>query len=465
MKNKALIGGLLMFALTGVLWLVSLHSPGAISPNVLKDLRWSAIALLVVYGMAKRNVTTWILICMVAGACLGLDWPNVAVKMRVISMIFLRMVKTIIAPLLFATLVTGIAEHADLKKIGRMGLKAIIYFELVTSLALLIGLVAIHVSKAGVGIHLPPAVAVEPVAKVTAADTILHVFPENIAKSVADGQVLQVVVFSLLFGVGLAMVPEEKRKPMLSFCQSLTAVMFKFTNIVMLIAPLGVGAAIASAIGSSGLGVITNLAKMLATMYVALTIFILGVLFPIALLFKVPIRRFAKAVAEPFTIAFATTSSEAALPRAMERMEGLGVSREVVAFVLPTGYSFNLDGSTLYLSLATIFVAQAGGIRLGVGQQIVILLTLMLTSKGVAGVARASLVILFATVTSFGLPVEPVFILLGIDELMDMGRTATNVLGNCLATVVVAKLENEFHLQPEGKAEAVEIATPAATAA
>jgi len=242
-------------------------------------------------------------------------------------------------------------------------------------------------------------------------------------------------------------------------------VMFKFTNIVMLIAPLGVGAAIASAIGSSGLGVITNLAKMLATMYVALTIFILGVLFPIALLFKVPIRRFAKAVAEPFTIAFATTSSEAALPRAMERMEGLGVSREVVAFVLPTGYSFNLDGSTLYLSLATIFVAQAGGIRLGVGQQIVILLTLMLTSKGVAGVARASLVILFATVTSFGLPVEPVFILLGIDELMDMGRTATNVLGNCLATVVVAKLENEFHLQPEGKAEAVEIATPAATAA
>src|ERR1035437_2617210 len=312
---------------------------------------------------------------MVAGACLGLDWPNVAVKMRVISMIFLRMVKTIIAPLLFATLVTGITEHADLKKIGRMGLKAIIYFELVTSLALLIGLVAIHVSKAGVGIHLPTAQAVEPVAKVTATDTILHVFPENIAKSVADGQVLQVVVFSLLFGVGLAMVPEVKRKLMLSFCQSLTAVMFKFTNIVMLIAPLGVGAAIASAIGSSGLGVITNLAKMLVTMYVALTIFIVGVLFPIALLFKVPIRRFAKAVAEPFTIAFATTSSEAALPRAMERMEGLGVSREVVAFVLPTGYSFNLDGSTLYLSLATIFVAQASGISLSVGQQIVILLT------------------------------------------------------------------------------------------
>lgn len=458
MKNKSLIAALLLFAIAGALWLVSHHTPGAISPGLLMAVRWAGIGALFIYGCTKRNLTSWILISMIIGGTLGNDFPAVAVNLRTVSLIFLRMIKTIIAPLLFGTLVSGIAQHADLKKVGRMGLRAIIYFEVVTTLALFIGLAAINISKAGVGIKLPPAADKAPaLAKVTVADTILHVFPENIAKSVAEGQVLQIVIFSILFGIGVALVDEEKRKPMLAFCDSLTQAMFKFTNIVMYMAPFGVGAAIANSVGHSGLGVLVNLAKMLATMYVALAVFIFGVLLPIALLFRVPIRRFAKAVSEPFWIAFATTSSEAALPRAMERMTQLGVSKQAVGFVLPTGYSFNLDGSTMYLSLATVFVAQASGLHLTLGHTLVIMLTLMLTSKGVAGVARASLVILFATISTFGLPVEPVFILMGIDELMDMGRTATNVLGNCLATVVVAKMENEFELAPESFAEAAEV--------
>jgi len=263
------------------------------------------------------------------------------------------------------------------------------------------------------------------------------------------------VVFSVLFALGLALAPEAKRKPMLDFCDSLTQAMFKFTNIVMYLAPFGVGAAIANAVGHSGLGVLVNLAKMVVTMYVAIAVFILGVLLPIALYFKVPIKQFIRAASEPFWIAFATTSSEAALPRAMENMTKLGASRQVVGFVLPTGYSFNMDGAALYLSLATVFVAQAGGVHLSFGNMLVIMLTLMLTSKGVAGVPRVALVILFGTVTSFGLPVEPVFILLGIDEIMDMGRTALNVLGNCLASVVLAKSEGDFQLAAEKSPEAL----------
>jgi Na+/H+-dicarboxylate symporter len=271
------------------------------------------------------------------------------------------------------------------------------------------------------------------------------VFPENIAKSVAENQVLQVVVFSVLFGIGLAMVKkEEKRRPMLAFTESLTEVMFKFTNIVMLFAPIGVLGAIAYTVGSTGVSVLGNLAKLLLTLYVALIIFLLAVLLPVAMLAKVPLSRFVRAVAEPATIAFSTSSSEAALPRAMEAMEGLGIPRAVVAFVMPTGYSFNLDGSTLYLSLAAMFVAQAAGMHLSLGHQLYIMLVLMLTSKGVAGVSRASIVILFATAPTVGLPTEPIFLLLGIDQLMDMGRTAVNVIGNCLATVVIARWEGEL---------------------
>jgi len=286
------------------------------------------------------------------------------------------------------------------------------------------------------------------VAKLSAEDTILHVFPENIAKAVADGAILQVVVFSLIFAAALAMLSEQKRRPMLVFCESLSEVMFKFTNIVMYMAPLGVGAAVAYTVGHTGIGVLGSLLKLLLTLYAALVVFILAVFLPIALMFRVPMRAFAKAVAEPVTIAFGTANSEAALPRAMEAMEAIGVPRQIVAFVIPMGYSFNLTGSSLYLSVAAIFVAQVSGIHLSLGQQLMIMLTLMLTSKGVAGVSRAALVILLATAASTGLPTEPVFLLLGVDQFLDMGRTAVNVLGNCLAAVVMAKWEGEFAAEP-----------------
>ena len=412
--------------------------------------RWIAIAGIAAYAVRRRSLTTWILVSMVIGAEIGHDWPAVGVNLRVLSQVFLRLIKTIIAPLIFGTLVVGIAGHSNLKQVGRMGVKALVYFEAVTTLALFIGLAAINISKAGVGVQ-PPAVMPHADAQgqaQTAADVILHVFPENVAKSVAEGQVLQIVVFSVIFAIALALLPEEKRRPMLAFASSLSETMFKFTNIVMYFAPVGVGAAIAYTVGHMGLGILYNLFKLLATLYAALLAFMLLVLLPIALLARVPLRRFVAAVAEPVSIAFATTSSEAALPLAMEKMEELGVPRQIVAFVMPTGYSFNLDGSTLYLSLASIFVAQAAGMHLGFGQQLVIVFTLMLTSKGVAGVPRATLVILLGTAASFGLPEWPILAILGIDELMDMARTSVNVIGNCLATVIVARWEGEMPDEP-----------------
>ena len=416
-------------------------------PALLFATRWLAIAALTFYAARRRSLTTWILVAMVIGAAIGHDFPDIAVGLRVLSQIFLRLIRTIVAPLLFATLVVGIAGHSNLRQVGRMGVKALIYFEVVTTIALFIGWAAISISQAGVGINLPPspdAGALQAPAERTWQQIVLDVFPENIARSVVDAQILQIVVFSVIFGIALAMVPEDRRKPMLAFTGSLAETMFKFTKIVMYLAPIGVGAAIAYTVGHLGLGILVNLFKLLATFYVAVIVFIAVVLLPVALVARVPLRRFAAAVAEPVSIAFATTSSEAALPRAMEAMERLGVPRQIVAFVMPTGYSFNLDGSTLYLSLTAIFVAQAAGIDLTAGQQFLLLLTLMLTSKGVAGVPRGALVILLGTVSSFGLPVEPVFIILGIDELLDMVRTSLNVLGNCLATVVIARWEGEF---------------------
>ena len=416
-------------------------------------LRWVVIAALLAFGWRRKSLTVWILVAMVVGAEIGHDFPGVAIQLRVLSQIFLRLIRTIVAPLLFATLVVGIAGHSNLRQVGRMGVKALVYFEVVTTLALFIGWAAISISRAGVGIALPAAVDAaqfqRPAAK-TWQEIVLEVFPDNIARSVADAQILQVVVFAVLFGIALAMIPEAKRRPMLAFTESLAETMFAFTRIVMLFAPIGVGAAIAYTVGTLGVGILVNLIQLLLTFYAAVAVFVLLVLLPIALIARVPIRRFVAAVAEPVSIAFATTSSEAALPRAMEAMERLGVPRQIVAFVIPTGYSFNLDGSTLYLSLAALFVAQAAGIELSIGQQFLLLVTLMLTSKGVAGVPRAALVILLGTVSSFGLPVEPVFIILGIDSVLDMVRTATNVLGNCLATVVIARWEGEFNPVGQG---------------
>lgn len=407
-------------------------------------LRWAAILLFGVYAGRKRSLTAWIAVGMVAGIEFGHDWPARAVQVQFLGTIFLRLIKVIIAPLLFGTLVVGIAGHADLKKVGRMGVKALVYFEIVSTIALLIGFAAINISRAGVGVQLPASATQNlNVAPRSASELVVNIFPENIAKSVAEGEVLQVVVFSVLFALALAMVPEAKRRPLINFAESLSETMFKLTNIVMLAAPIGVFGAMAYTVGHMGLGVLTPLLKLLGTMYVALIVFVLLVLLPIALMIRAPIARFLRAVAEPVTIAFATASSEAALPRAMEKMEELGVPRETVAFVLPAGYSFNLDGSSLYQSLALIFVAQVAGIHLSLGQQAVMLLTLLISSKGVAGVARASLVIVLATASSFHLPQEGVFLLFGIDQLMDMARTGVNVLGNCLATLVIARWEGE----------------------
>ncbi len=412
-------------------------------------LRWAGLLALIAYGCLRRTLSAWIFIAMFLGAEIGHDFPVAATHLRVLALIFLRLIKAIIAPLLFATLVVGIAGHSNLKQVGRLGLRSIIFFEIVTTIAIFLGLGAINLSRAGVGVQLPSTTTSDTanVSQLSAEDTILHVFPENIAKAVADNAILQVVVFSLIFAIALAMISEEKRRPMLRLCESLAETMFKFTNLVMYMAPLGVGAAIAYTVGHTGFSILGSLLKLLLTLYAALVVFIVGVLLPIALLFRVPLKRFLKAVAEPVTIAFGTANSEAALPSAMEQMEAMGVPRQIVAFVIPMGYSFNLTGSSLYLSVAAIFVAQVAGLHLSLGQQFMIAFTLMLTSKGVAGVSRAALVILLATATSVGLPTEPVFVLLGIDQLLDMGRTAVNVLGNCLATVVMAKWEGEFGME------------------
>jgi proton glutamate symport protein len=449
MKNK-LLGAVLVAATVaiGASLLVSwnLVPLPALVPLIL---RWVVIVLIAAYSTSRRSLTGWIFVGLLAGAELGHDWPNVAIKLQLLGTIFLRLIKVIIAPLLFGTLVVGIAGHADLKKVGRLAVKSLVYFEVVSTLAMLIGFAAINLSGAGYGVSLPSAAAGETVSVVphTATQIITDIFPESIAKSVAEGQILQVVVFSVLFAMALILVPEVKRRPMLDFAGSLSETMFKFTNLVMYAAPIGVFGSVAYTIGHLGLGVLLPLLKLLGTMYAALLFFVVCVLFPIALLARIPIKRFLHAVTEPLTIAFATASSEATLPRALEEMELFGVPRETVAFVLPTGYSFNMDGAAIYQSLALIFVAQAAGIHLSVGQQVAMMLTLIISSKGTAGVARGSLLIVFAAATTFHLPMEPLFLLFAIDQLMDMGRTVVTVLGNCVACVVIARWEGEFQTE------------------
>lgn len=410
--------------------------------------RWAGLGVIVAGGWRKPSLTYWIFFAMLLGGEIGLDRPQFAAHLRVFSDIFLRLIKVIVAPLIFGTLVTGIAGHGNLRSVGRIGVKSLIYFEIVTTLALFIGLGAINISRAGEGLSVVATAAeTEPVASVAPLhwdDFLLHIFPENLAKSVAENQILQVAVFSVFFGIALARISAAKRAPMLNFCESLTAAMFAFTNLVMYFAPVGVGAAMAYTVGHLGIGVLLPLGKLLLTGYGALIFFLLAVLLPIALFARLPIRRFVSAVAEPATIAFATSTSEAALPRAMECMEAFGVPRRIVAFVIPAGYSFNLDGSTLYLAVASIFVAQVAGIHLTWLQQLFMVFALMLTSKGVAGVPRAVLVVLLATAATFHLPTEPIIIILGIDALMDMARTAVNVIGNCLACAVIARWEGEL---------------------
>jgi proton glutamate symport protein len=403
----------------------------------------------------RPSLTVQIMIGLVAGGVIGWlrpDWGNAVYFLRDI---FINLIKSIIAPLVFSTIVVGIAGAGALRKVGRMGAKALVYFEIVTTAALFIGLAVVNFMKPGIGVTLA-ATDTEVVKAIgqshpkTFVETIVHAFPSSVIDAMVRGDVLQIVAFSVLFALAVSAIG-EKGRPIVRAMESLSQVMFKFTNYVMLFAPIGVGAAMAHTIGTQGPGVLVNLGKLILSLYLALTIFVIVVFGLVILIARVPLRQFIRAVREPATLAFATTSSESALPKAMESMERFGVPRHIVGFVMPTGYSFNLDGSTLYLALASVFVAQAAettmGWHMGFGQQIVMMLTLMLTSKGVAAVPRASLVILLATLNSFlpaGLGPIGVAIIFGVDELMDMARTCVNVIGNCLATVVVARWEKEF---------------------
>lgn len=410
-------------------------------------------------GFLGLSLTQWILVSMVVGILLGWLFPEsardahrgwAATDLNVLSTVFLRMIKSLIVPLLFGTLVVGIAGHGDdMKRVGKLALRSIIYFEVVTTLALAVGLITVNLVKPGRGVDLASASAAEG-AQLAARHTTLsgvleHTVPQSFFEAATNNEVLQIVFFSIIFAVALSQVKQDRAKTfMLSACESLSEVMFKFTGIVMKFAPIGIGAAIAVTVSKSGLGVLRNLGILVLALYGALIAFVLLVLVPVMLIARVPIRRFLSAVREPWLIAFTTASSEAALPLAMERMEALGVPRRIVAFVLPTGYSFNLDGSTLYLALASVFAAQAAGFDMPISTQLFMMLTLMLTSKGVAAVPRAALVILSGALTQFNIPLQAVAVILGVDALMDMARTSINLFGNCLATVVMARWDGEF---------------------
>ena len=403
----------------------------------------------------RPSLTTQIMIGLAVGALIGWLQPDWGNKVYFLRDIFINLIKSIIAPLVFSTIVVGIAGAGALKKVGRMGIKALVYFEIVTTAALFIGLAVVNFTKPGAGVTLAAGnidivKTISQAHPKTLVETIVHAFPSSVVDAMVRGDVLQIVAFSVLFALAVSAIG-EKGQPIVRAMESLSQIMFKFTNYVMMFAPIGVGAAMAHTIGTQGPGVLVNLGKLILSLYLALIIFVILVFGIVIFITRIPLQQFFRAVREPAALAFATTSSESALPKAMQAMERFGVPRHIVGFVMPTGYSFNLDGSTLYLAMASVFVAQAAettmGWHMGFGQQITMMLTLMLTSKGVAAVPRASLVILLATLNTFvpaGLGPIGVAIIFGVDELMDMGRTCVNVIGNCLATVVVARWEKEF---------------------
>jgi proton glutamate symport protein len=403
--------------------------------------------------MKRISLTAWILIGLVAGIAFGAAFPAAAKQMGLLGTVFLRLIKSIIAPLLFGTLVCGIAGTGSAKTMGRIGGKAILYFEIVTTVALFVGLGFANFVKPGLGVQLKGSATGLAATSATFAGILEHTFPTSIIDAMAKGEVLQIVVFAFLFGMACATIG-SKAEPVVKFCESLSEVMFKYTGYIMYAAPFGVFGAMAATIGDKGLGVLVNLGKLVLTLYAAEVFFVVVVFGTVAAIAGIPLRRFVRHVKAPFLLAFSTASSEAALPSALENMEKFGVPKHIVAFVLPTGYSFNLDGSTLYLTLAAMFIAQAANIHVPFTTQLVMMLTLMLTSKGVAGVPRASLVVLAGTLASFNLPVEGIAVILGVDTLMDMARTSVNVLGNCLATAVVARWEGvELPDHPDMEAE------------
>jgi proton glutamate symport protein len=384
---------------------------------------------------------------MAVGVSLGWAAPEFAAQLKPLSTVFLRMIKSVVVPIIFGTLVIGIAGHGDdLKRIGRLAVKSIGYFWVMTAVALAVGLLAGNLVKPGLGVTLPPPDPNAPLprpAPTTFGGFLEHVVPQSFFEAATHGEVLQVVFWATLFGIALTQVRGRPKEAMLGFCEGVMETMFRFVGIVMKYAPVGIGAAIAVTVSHSGLGVLLNLAKLVLTLYAALLAFALIAFLPAAIVARVPLRRFGRAVKDPAIIAFTTTSSDAALPLAMQRMTEFGVSKRIVAFVMPTGYSFNLDGSTLYLGVASLFVAQAAGVHLSLGQQLFMMLTLLVTSKGIAAVPRASLVVLSGTLTAFGLPLEGIAVILGVDEVMDMARTTVNLVGNCLATAVVGRWEGE----------------------
>jgi len=403
-------------------------------------------------GLLRRlTLSQWIVLAMIAGILFGWQFPEAASQAGILSDLFIRLIKCIIVPLIFSTLVIGIAGHTDdMKAVGRLALKSIVYFEIVTTLALLIGLAAVNLVRPGDGIQLSSAAggAQLPVTKLSLVAVLEHLAPQSLADAAARNDVLQVVIFAIIFGVALGRVRGKARQTMVEFFEGLSEVMFKFTGIVMCFAPFGVGAAIAHTVGQNGFSVLVGLGKLVGTLYAAQGLFIVLVLMPVLFLARVPVLPFFKTVREPALLAFSTASSEAALPDALQRMVKFGVPSRIVSFVMPTGYSFNLDGTALYLSLTAIFVAQAAGMRLSLAQQVPILLTLMLTSKGAAGVPRAGLVVLSGTLTTFGLPIEGVAVVLGVEAFLDMARTSVNLLGNCVASVVMARWEGQLNLPP-----------------
>ncbi len=418
------------------------HAPEKVALTV----RCVGIGGLLLFAVRRPSLMTWTFLAMIAGIELGIDAPHLAAQVRLPGDLFLRFIRMIVAPLLFATITTGIAGHNELKSIGRVALKALVFFEVVTTLGLIIGVVAMNLSGAGWGVTLPASIESAQPASAAAPQTwqqiILNLFPNNLAEAVAQNQILQVAIFSILFGSALAMISEPKRKPLVDVLQSLVEVMFQLTRFIMYLAPLAAGAAIAYTVGNTGIATLLPLVKLVGTYYVALTAFGLFVLTPTLVLFRVPVRKFIAAVGEPAAVGFATTTSEAALPLAMERMEEFGVPRWIVSFVIPTGYSFNMTGGSVYLSMAAIFVGQAAGMHLAFGRQLAIVLVLMAASKGIAGVPRASLVVLLATASAVHLPTAPILLILGVDTLMDMGRTMMNVVGNCAAAAVIGRTES-----------------------
>ncbi len=398
--------------------------------------------------LRRFTLTHWIFIGMGAGILVGWLLPGFAAGLKPLSTIFLRMIKSIVVPIIFGTLVVGIAGHGDdLKRIGRLAGKSLVYFWFMTFIALAIGLTAGNLSKPGVGVVLPPPdpnTVIPQAAPTTFAGFMNHIVPQSFFEAAANNEVLQVVFWATLFGIALTQVKGKPKEMMLGLTEGIAEVTFKLVAIIMKYAPIGIGAAMAVTVSHSGIEVVLNLAKLVLTLYLALIFFALVALLPVALWARIPLRGFLRAVKDPAVIAFTTTSSDAALPLAMERMIEFGVPRRIVAFVMPTGYSFNLDGSTLYLGVASLFVAQAAGVHLSLGQQLFMMLTLLITSKGIAAVPRASLVVLSGVLTSFGLPLEGVAVILGVDELMDMARTMVNLVGNCLATAVMARWEGEW---------------------